>query len=73
MKEQTGCRSVEIEMEECILCGICVEIAPQLFKLNDAGYIEVDVEGCSDSDILQQAVSNCPKNCIVVKDGSGRG
>jgi ferredoxin len=30
-----------VELSECIVCGVCVETCPQVFRLNDAGYIEV--------------------------------
>ena len=33
MKESDVCRAVEIEMEDCILCGVCAELAPQVFTL----------------------------------------
>ena len=68
MKESDVCRAVEIEMEDCILCGVCAELAPQVFTLNDAGYIEVNENECHDSVQLHQAVANCPKDCIIVKD-----
>ena len=66
MKETDACRTAEIEMEACILCGVCTELAPQIFTLNDAGYIEVDDNGCSDPAALDQAVANCPKDCIIL-------
>lgn len=68
MKESDVCRSVEIEMEDCILCGVCVDLAPQIFTLNDAGYIEVEDHGKGDTSGFDQAVANCPKDCIIVKD-----
>lgn len=70
MKDADVCRTVEIEMEECILCGVCTELAPQVFTMNDAGYIEVDDNGCIDPADLDQAAANCPKDCIILKDKS---
>lgn len=67
MKDSDVCGAVEIEMEACILCGVCAELAPQVFTLNDAGYIEVNDRECYDSVTLHQAVVNCPKDCIIVK------
>ena len=31
----------EIDLSECILCEICVDVCPSVFKMSDAGYIEV--------------------------------
>ncbi|MCK4984072.1 MAG: ferredoxin, partial [Desulfobacterales bacterium] len=25
-----------VELSECIVCGVCVETCPQVFRLNDA-------------------------------------
>ena len=57
-------KTPNIDFGECILCGVCTDVAPHAFLLNDAGYIEVlPLDDYSDDDILE-AVKNCPKNCI---------
>ncbi|MFH2090735.1 MAG: ferredoxin [Pseudomonadota bacterium] len=49
----------------CILCGICAELAPHAFAVNDAGYVEVlALDDYSDEDI-HEAIKNCPKDCIT--------
>jgi len=54
-----------IELASCILCNICVELAPNAFKINDAGFVEVLIlDDYSDQDI-HEAVKNCPKDCII--------
>lgn len=30
-----------IELSECVLCDICVDLCPDIFIKNDSGYIEV--------------------------------
>lgn len=53
-----------IDMGECILCEVCVDLAPHAFQLNDLGFVEVlPLATYSDDDILE-AVKNCPKDCI---------
>lgn len=48
----------------CILCEVCVEIAPHAFKINNADYVEIlPLDDYSDEDI-REAVKNCPKDCI---------
>ncbi len=54
-----------IELESCIFCEICVELAPHAFRINDAGFVEVlSLDDYLDEDILE-AIKNCPKDCIV--------
>jgi ferredoxin len=53
-----------IDLECCILCDICIELAPQAFLINDAGFVEVlSLETYSDEDI-HEAIKNCPRDCI---------
>jgi len=52
-----------VELSDCILCGICVEVCPAVFRLNDAGYIEV-IDGASFPAEVDEAIKNCPADCI---------
>lgn len=59
-----------IDLGCCILCEICIELAPHAFQINDAGFVEaLPVESYasdnySDEDI-HEAIKNCPRNCIT--------
>ncbi|MCM2284246.1 MAG: ferredoxin [Desulfobacula sp.] len=54
-----------VDLGCCILCEVCVELAPHAFNINDAGYVEVlPLVDYSDEDI-REAVKNCPKDCIT--------
>ncbi len=54
-----------VDISACIRCEICVELAPQAFGMNDAGFVEVfPLDDYSDEQI-HEAVKNCPKDCIV--------
>ena len=54
-----------IDMACCILCEVCVELAPHAFKINDASYVDVlPLDDYSDEDI-HEAVKNCPRHCIT--------
>jgi ferredoxin len=54
-----------IELGDCILCGICIEVAPSVFKLSSAGYIEVsDLPVYPDTEV-DEAIKNCPSDCIA--------
>jgi len=54
-----------IDLEYCIHCDICIELAPQAFQINDAGFVEVlNLDNYLDEEI-HEAIKNCPKDCIV--------
>ncbi len=53
-----------VDLSECNLCGVCEDICPKVFRLNDAGFIEVIEQiDYSEADIAD-AIKNCPKDCI---------
>ena len=53
-----------IDLSDCIICEICVELCPEIFKINDVGFIEVADLKKYNTDCIKEAVQNCPKNCI---------
>ena len=53
-----------IDLECCVLCEVCIELAPHAFQINDADFVEViDLDDYLD-DSINEAVNNCPKDCI---------
>ena len=53
-----------VELSDCSVCGVCVETCPQVFQLNDAGYIEViDMDAYPESEV-NDAIKYCPVDCI---------
>lgn len=55
----------EIELSKCILCDVCSGVCPEVFRLNSAGYMEVvDMESYPEAEV-DEAIRNCPSNCIV--------
>lgn len=54
-----------IDLGTCILCEICVELAPLAFEINDSGFVQVlPLDNYLDDDI-HEAMKNCPKDCIT--------
>jgi ferredoxin len=46
------------------MCGICVESCPAVFRLNEAGYIEVrDLKSFPEQEV-NEAIKHCPTDCI---------
>ena len=53
-----------IDIGACSLCMGCVEICSEVFRYNDAGYIEViDLQEYSEKDV-DDAIMFCPEDCI---------
>lgn len=53
-----------VDLSDCILCGVCEEISPGVFWLNDAGFIEVLDLAEYPYETVEDAINNCPKDCI---------
>lgn len=61
-------RGPYIDQKECIGCGLCAEIAPNVFALNENGVSEIiDPTGDEESKI-QEAINECPAECISWED-----
>ncbi|OIN96585.1 MAG: ferredoxin [Deltaproteobacteria bacterium CG1_02_45_11] len=54
-----------VELSECVLCGVCAEVAPSVFRMNDSGYVEIfDLTSYPESEV-DEAIKNCPADCIA--------
>jgi len=53
-----------VELSDCILCKVCVEVCPDVFRLNAAGYIEVANLSDFPQTEVDEAIKNCPVDCI---------
>ncbi len=64
-----GCSQAElkipvVDLSECIRCGVCIEACPSVFRMNDAGYVDV-AELCNyPKSEVDEAVKYCPADCI---------
>ncbi len=53
-----------VELSDCISCGVCLEICPDVFRMNDAGFVEViELAEYPESDV-NDAIKYCPVDCI---------
>ena len=53
-----------VELSDCISCGVCAEVSPDVFRLNDAGYIEVIEMAPYPQEEVDEAIKYCPTDCI---------
>jgi ferredoxin len=58
-------KQVVIETEECIGCESCVELCPDVFAFDEdeeKAYVKLPEGG--DEACIEEAISNCPVECI---------
>ncbi len=54
-----------IDVGECVDCEACLDLCPTVFRRNDAGYIEViELPEYSEEEV-EEAIKNCPGDCIA--------
>ena len=53
-----------VDLSRCSVCGVCIEVCPMVFRLNEAGYIEViELLSYPEADV-DEAIKYCPEDCI---------
>lgn len=57
-----------VDIGTCTLCMGCVELCPEVFELNQAGYIAVVELDCYPQAAVDEAIKYCPENCIGWED-----
>lgn len=60
-----------VDQELCIGCGICVDLCPEVFVIQDEKSQVIDEGNCSSCD-CKAAVDSCPVSAIELKEGIGR-
>ena len=52
--------------EDCIGCGLCVNLCPEVFEFNDDGFSEATVDVVPENleDQVKQATDECPVAAI---------
>lgn len=53
-----------VDLSECTICGTCVEVCPEVFRIADAGYVEVIELSVYPQEAVDQAIMYCPEDCI---------
>jgi ferredoxin len=59
--------SLRINADECIGCGLCMQICPDIFKLDEeegrAFVVSIDYDD-SEEEQVREAIDACPIGCI---------
>ncbi len=54
--------------EDCISCGRCVEICPEVFEMGDElAQVKVDVVPAEHEEATRQAADECPTSAIIIE------
>jgi len=66
MEDDPMKRIPAVDTSCCNLCGGCLELCPQVFRLNqNGGYVEVlDLDDYPEEEV-DDAINNCPQDCIT--------
>ncbi len=54
----------EIELSECIRCGVCEAVCPQVFHLCGNAYVRIAEMAVYPEAAVDEAIRNCPVDCI---------
>ena len=61
--------TVYIDEDECIGCGTCEEICPEVFKLDlDTEKAAVIMPEGGPEELIEEAIDNCPASCIYEEE-----
>ena len=53
-----------VDLSRCTLCLSCVAVCPEVFRQNDAGFLEVvDMDAYPEAKV-DEAIMYCPEDCI---------
>lgn len=51
--------------EECIGCESCVELCPDVFKMDESTEKAVVIDSASNADCVEEAMETCPVGAII--------
>ncbi len=53
--------------EDCIACGNCESVCPEVFKVNDKSEVNQQADFEKNYDAIRQAARECPVEAIILK------
>lgn len=65
-------KTVKVNKDTCISCGLCASVASEVFYFGDDGKAEVSLEGgvvpADLEETVEEAKNSCPVEAIVVEE-----
>jgi ferredoxin len=61
---------VHVDEDVCIGGGLCADICPDVFKMNDRGFLEIDSDEVpeGEEESCREAAEECPVCAIVIRE-----
>lgn len=62
---------VKIDEATCVACGVCVDMAPEIFKIDEDKGVAVVIKEEVDGELLEkakEAAENCPSGAIIIEE-----
>lgn len=53
-----------VDQDACISCGLCVEMAPEVFRMDADDLAEMYAPNGASEQTIQEAIDACPVSCI---------
>jgi len=53
--------------EGCIVCGVCEQVCPEVFKVNDTVEVLKEADLAANEDKIREAAGSCPVTVIKVE------
>ena len=57
-------KEVMVDEGECTGCELCVDMLPEVFRMNNRGVSEAQNPHGTEEGTLQNVIDNCPAECI---------
>ena len=57
---------ITVDASTCVGCGLCEQLCPEVFKVNEQGVAEVQASECSQHN-LSEISQQCPVSAIKVE------
>lgn len=48
----------------CISCGLCVDICPEVFEMDDVAVVKEGIDASAHEELIKQAADECPAEVI---------
>ncbi|MCD6109729.1 ferredoxin [bacterium] len=57
-------KNAQVNQDKCIGCGLCVQLCPKVFEIQDNGKSKAVHPAGDDEATIQSAIDACPVNAI---------